>query len=207
MLTGLLLHLCNRDNQFKQMDSVKSFLTIALVGAICVVGMGIALLITEEFSGDSAPVLEQIVKQNEDGFSSETSEESAISSAATGKTTVAMFPYQLNCFGVKASIFGVERTFMVDTGCSYSMINKATYEALKEKGMMNEIKLYKEELQMADNSITTMQWFYASFKIGDTTVSNAKCFIVNDRTAKNILGMTALKGCVIDFNKETLSFN
>ena len=118
MLTGLLLHLCNRDNQFKQMDSVKSFLTIALVGVICVVGMGIALLITEEFSGDSAPMLEQIVKQNEDSFSSETSEESVISSAATGKTTVAMFPYQLNCFGVKASIFGVERTFMVDTGCS-----------------------------------------------------------------------------------------
>ena len=189
------------------MNSVKTFLTIALVGAICLVGMGIALVITEEFSGGIAPVLGQMMEPNEESYSTKPSEKYSIPSASTGKTTVAMFPYQLNCFGVRASIWGIERTFMVDTGCSYSMINKETYEALKEKGKMTGIKLFKEELQMADNSITTMQWFYASFKIGDTTVSNAKCFIVNDRTAKNILGMTALKGCVIDFENSTLSFN
>ena len=189
------------------MDSIKTYLTIALVGAICFVCMGFFIVITEEFSGDIVPFLEEITEQDEDSYSEDSSEDTSIPSSSTGKTTVAMFPFQLNCFGVRASIFGVERTFLVDTGCSYSMINSATYESLKKKGKMEGIKLHKEELQMADNSITTMQWFYADFKIGNTTVTNAKCFIVKDETAKNILGMTVLKGCAIDFDKQTLSFN
>ena len=128
-------------------------------------------------------------------------------SGSNAPSSVYMFPFQLNCFGVKASVCGVKRTFLVDTGCSYSMINKETYETLKKQGKMDGVKLHNEELQMADNGITTMPWFYATFTIGGTTVEKAKCFIINDRTAKNILGMTALKGSKIDFSTNTITFS
>lgn len=188
------------------MKTINNLLTIALIGAVCGVGLGITLSIADFFNEDLVPVLEKLMEQNE-SYSSATSEASSINGTSMGASNVAMFPYQLNCFGVKASIFGVERSFLVDTGCSYSMINKATYETLKKKGKMDGVKLYKENLQMADNSITTMQWFYASFKIADTTVTHARCFIIEDKTAKNILGMSVLAGSVIDFDNNTISFN
>lgn len=189
------------------MDSIKTFLNITLLGVVCGMGLGVALIMVD--NADTLNLVFQTVfgEENEEYHSPAPSVDKMISGASAGKTTVPMFPYQLNCFGVKASVCGVERTFLVDTGCSYSMINKEVYEKLRKQGKMEGVRLYEEDLQMADNGITTMKWFYATFQIGDTRVTNAKCFIINDRTAKNILGMTALKGCEIDFDNRTLSFD
>lgn len=179
---------------------------VVFLGALCGVVLGVGLVIMDNFDQVEPLIQEFLTESEEDEYSSAPSVDKMLSGATVGTTTVQMFPFQLNCYGVKAEVCGLRRTFLVDTGCSYSMINKEVYEQLKRQGKLAGVKLHEEELQMADNGITTMKWFYADFQIGDVTVTNAKCFIINDRTAKNILGMTALKGCSIDFQNKTLSF-
>lgn len=89
---------------------------------------------------------------------------------------------------------GVPIKAIVDTGCSDMAISNTEFCFLKKQGFIdNSAIVGKSETKIADNSvIETLTLNIKTIKIGETTINDISCCVINDDNAQPLLGQAVL---------------
>lgn len=113
--------------------------------------------------------------------------------AGAAQTLVAMTDQGASTFYVEVSLEGLgPATFLVDTGSSYTAINRSTLQMLQETGRVEYVK--DLEGILADGSSQVVPVFLIrSMLVGGTCVLNDVRAAVFPGNTRNILGLSALR--------------
>ena len=100
-----------------------------------------------------------------------------------------------NCYLVGANVNGVPRKMTLDTGASTMSISIIEYEFLKKQKLISDSTAQVSECTIANGDTTKCFMIkIAQVSIGDTSVKNVDCLVMENPDAPLLLGMNVLNG-------------
>lgn len=100
-----------------------------------------------------------------------------------------------NCYLVGANINGVPMKMTLDTGASTMSISIIEYEFLKKQKLLSDSTAQVSECTIANGDTTKCFMIkIAQVSIGDTSVKNVDCLVMENPDAPLLLGMNVLNG-------------
>ena len=100
-----------------------------------------------------------------------------------------------NCYLVGAKVNGVPMKMTLDTGASVMSISVVEYEFLKKQKLISDSTAQVSECTVANGDATkcfTVK--IAEVSIGDTSVKDVECLVMDNPDAPLLLGMNVLNG-------------
>jgi clan AA aspartic protease (TIGR02281 family) len=100
-----------------------------------------------------------------------------------------------NCYLVGANVNGVPMKMTLDTGASTMSISIIEYEFLKKQKLLSDSTVQVSECTIANGDTTKCFMIkIAQVSIGDTSVKNVDCMVMENPDAPLLLGMNVLNG-------------
>ena len=100
-----------------------------------------------------------------------------------------------NCYLVGANVNGVPMKMTLDTGASTMSISIIEYEFLKKQKLLSDSIVQVSECTIANGDTTKCFMVkIAQVSIGDTSVKNVDCMVMENPDAPLLLGMNVLNG-------------
>lgn len=100
-----------------------------------------------------------------------------------------------NCYLVGANINGIPMKMTLDTGASTMSISIIEYEFLKKQKLISDSTVQVSECTIANGDTTKCFMIkIAQVSIGDTSVKNVDCLVMENPDAPLLLGMNVLNG-------------
>lgn len=100
-----------------------------------------------------------------------------------------------NCYLVGANVNGVPMKMTLDTGASTMSISIIEYEFLKKQKLISDSTVQVSECTIANGDTTKCFMIkIAQVSIGDTSVKNVDCMVMENPDAPLLLGMNVLNG-------------
>ena len=100
-----------------------------------------------------------------------------------------------NCYLVGANVNGVPMKMALDTGASTMSISIIEYEFLKKQKLLSDSTVQVSECTIANGDTTKCFMIkIAQVSIGDTSVKNVDCIVMENPDAPLLLGMNVLNG-------------
>lgn len=100
-----------------------------------------------------------------------------------------------NCYLVGANVNGVPMKMTLDTGASTMSISIIEYEFLKKQKLISDSTAQVSECTIANGDTTKCFMIkIAQVSIGDTSVKNVDCLVMENPDAPLLLGMNVLNG-------------
>lgn len=100
-----------------------------------------------------------------------------------------------NCYLVGANVNGVPMKMTLDTGASTMSISIIEYEFLKRQKLLSDSTVQVSECTIANGDTTKCFMIkIAQVSIGDTSVKNVDCIVMENPDAPLLLGMNVLNG-------------
>lgn len=100
-----------------------------------------------------------------------------------------------NCYLVGANVNGIPMKMTLDTGASTMSISIIEYEFLKKQKLISDSTAQVSECTIANGDTTKCFMIkIAQVSIGDTSVKNVDCLVMENPDAPLLLGMNVLNG-------------
>ena len=100
-----------------------------------------------------------------------------------------------DCYLVGANINGIPMKMTLDTGASTMSISIIEYEFLKKQKLISDSTVQVSECTIANGDTTKCFMIkIAQVSIGDTSVKNVDCMVMENPDAPLLLGMNVLNG-------------
>lgn len=100
-----------------------------------------------------------------------------------------------NCYLVGANVNGIPMKMTLDTGASTMSISIIEYEFLKKQKLISDSTAQVSECTIANGDTTKCFMIkIAQVSIGDTSVKNVDCIVMENPDAPLLLGMNVLNG-------------
>ena len=100
-----------------------------------------------------------------------------------------------NCYLVGANVNGIPMKMTLDTGASTMSISIIEYEFLKKQKLISDSTVQVSECTIANGDTTKCFMIkIAQVSIGDTSVKNVDCLVMENPDAPLLLGMNVLNG-------------
>ena len=100
-----------------------------------------------------------------------------------------------NCYLVGANVNGIPMKMTLDTGASTMSISIIEYEFLKKQKLISDSTVQVSECTIANGDITKCFMIkIAQVSIGDASVKNVDCLVMENPDAPLLLGMNVLNG-------------
>lgn len=100
-----------------------------------------------------------------------------------------------NCYLVGANVNGVPMKMTLDTGASTMSISIIEYEFLKKQKLLSDSTAQISECTIANGDTTKCFMIkIAQVSIGDTSLKNVDCIVMENPNAPLLLGMNVLNG-------------
>jgi len=100
-----------------------------------------------------------------------------------------------NCYLVGANVNGIPMKMTLDTGASTMSISIIEYEFLKKQKLISDSTVQVSECTIANGNTTKCFMIkIAQVSIGDTSVKNVDCLVMENPDAPLLLGMNVLNG-------------
>jgi clan AA aspartic protease (TIGR02281 family) len=100
-----------------------------------------------------------------------------------------------NCYLVGANVNGVPMKMILDTGSSIMSISIIEYEFLKKQKLLSDSTVQVSKCTIANGGTTKCFIIkIAQVSIGDTSVKNVDCIVMENPDAPLLLGMNVLNG-------------
>lgn len=100
-----------------------------------------------------------------------------------------------NCYLVGANVNGIPMKMTLDTGASTMSISIIEYEFLKKQKLISDSTVQVSECTIANGDTTKCFMIkIAQVSIGDTSVKNIDCLVMENPDAPLLLGMNVLNG-------------
>lgn len=100
-----------------------------------------------------------------------------------------------DCYLVGANVNGVPMKMILDTGASTMSISIIEYEFLKKQKLISDSTMQVSECTIANGGTTKCFMIkIAQVSIGDTSVKNVDCLVMENSDAPLLLGMNVLNG-------------
>lgn len=100
-----------------------------------------------------------------------------------------------NCYLVGANVNGIPMKMTLDTGASTMSISIIEYEFLKKQKLISDSTVQVSECTIANGGITKCFMIkIAQVSIGDASVKNVDCLVMENPDAPLLLGMNVLNG-------------
>lgn len=100
-----------------------------------------------------------------------------------------------NCYLVGANVNGVPMKMTLDTGASTMSISIIEYNFLKKQKLLSDSTVQASECTIANGDTTKCFMIkIAQVSIGDTSVKNVDCVVMENPNAPLLLGMNVLNG-------------
>ena len=100
-----------------------------------------------------------------------------------------------DCYLVGANINGIPMKMTLDTGASTMSISIIEYEFLKKQKLISDSTVQVSECTIANGDTTKCFMIkIAQVSIGDTSVKNVDCLVMENPDAPLLLGMNVLNG-------------
>lgn len=100
-----------------------------------------------------------------------------------------------NCYLVGADVNGIPMKMTLDTGASTMSISIIEYEFLKKQKLISDSTVQVSECTIANGDATKCFMIkIAQVSIGDTSVKNVDCLVMENPDAPLLLGMNVLNG-------------
>ena len=100
-----------------------------------------------------------------------------------------------NCYLVGANVNGIPMKMTLDTGASTMSISIIEYEFLKKQKLISDSTVQVSECTIANGDTTKCFMVkIAQVSIGDTSVKNIDCLVMENPDAPLLLGMNVLNG-------------
>lgn len=100
-----------------------------------------------------------------------------------------------NCYLVGANVNGIPMKMTLDTGASTMSISIIEYEFLKKQKLISDSTVQVSECTIANGDTTKCFMInIAQVSIGDTSVKNVDCLVMENPYAPLLLGMNVLNG-------------
>ena len=100
-----------------------------------------------------------------------------------------------DCYLVGANVNGIPMKMTLDTGASTMSISIIEYEFLKKQKLISDSTVQVSECTIANGDTTKCFMIkIAQVSIGDTSVKNVDCMVMENPDAPLLLGMNVLNG-------------
>lgn len=100
-----------------------------------------------------------------------------------------------NCYLVGTKVNGVPMKMTLDTGASTMSISIIEYEFLKKQKLLSDSTVQISECTIANGDTTKCFMIkIAQISIGDTSIKNVDCIVMENPNAPLLLGMNVLNG-------------
>lgn len=100
-----------------------------------------------------------------------------------------------NCYLVGTKVNGVPMKMTLDTGASIMSISIIEYEFLKKQKLLSDSTVQISECTIANGDTTKCFMIkIAQISIGDTSIKNVDCIVMENPNAPLLLGMNVLNG-------------
>lgn len=113
-----------------------------------------------------------------------------------------------NCYLVGANVNGIPMKMTLDTGASTMSISIIEYEFLKKQKLISDSTVQVSECTIANGDTTKCFMIkIAQVSIGDTSVKNVDCLVMENPDAPLLLGMNVLNslgGVSINYKRKLL---
>lgn len=113
-----------------------------------------------------------------------------------------------NCYYINVKINGIPMKMLLDTGASNIVISSVEYVFLKKQNLISDTTMHESKVIIANgDSVKCYSITLDDVTIGNKTIKNIKCIVMEQQDAPILLGMNVIKqlgNVSIDYDKNEL---